>query len=179
MSFCAASTRQRCATRSGRRPSSSAGKLDGRATAPSALLGRTRDRKPAVGSLPEQRGDLVAREAAYRLLQLDDLLAGRGQGSFGLPQAESRIDAGVVAIARQRVDLLAILEIRLRDVELQVGALQLHVGLARCWSTAPAAPRTPRLRRHARFQLRFHKPRGSCPRSRSPNRASPAIRLTV
>src|ERR1700730_13325245 len=92
------------------------------------LVGRTCEREPAVGTLAEERRNLVAREL-NRLLQLDNLLAGRGQRRLRLPQAQPRLDAGTVAVARERVDMLAIPEVRLRDVELQISALQLHVGL--------------------------------------------------
>ena len=53
----------------------------------------------------------------------------RRQRGLRLLDLEQRFDAGGIAIAGQRVDLIALLERRLRNVELQVSALQLNIGV--------------------------------------------------
>ncbi len=86
------------------------------------------DREPAIRPGAEQRRELVLRERDP-LAELRDLLARRGDRRFRLLDLQSRVDAGRVAIARQRVDPLALGKCRLRDVELAVRASERDIGL--------------------------------------------------
>ena len=105
---CAASTRQRCATRSGRRPSSSAGSVDGSATALQCRGGRplrSQGRGRALRRAARRSGCAPARCAPCSCAICSRVAGSAASACFS---SSLRIDARGVAIARQRVDLLAL-----------------------------------------------------------------------
>ena len=123
MSCVAASTRQRAAAMSARRPSRSAGTAAGMAD---RLDLRQRARLQSQVGLAHQCGERIAREL-HLLLQRLDLLARLGQRAFALALLQRGVQARVDAVAHQLQRLLALRQRALRDLQLVLQPRQLEV----------------------------------------------------
>jgi len=94
---------------------------EGRTRTPAGCRRGALDREASVWTLPEQRGDLVAREVDG-LVELGDALACFRKPRFRLPQLHRRIEPLGLALLHQLEEAVALGELCLGDVALVVAS---------------------------------------------------------